>query len=533
MIGTQRKPSGAFEHLLLGGVLLIFLGACLAISQIEQPTQEPVQEPQITLTEVARDLIARFTIQAGETAIAQLTRLAEQPTPTPQPASPTPLPPTATASLLPPTPVDIVLSPTPAPPQPGVPCDQARFIEHVTIPQDTVFFPGARFVKTWRVLNTGSCTWNTQYALAFSGGTPLSVVSTIFLTRSVPPGDMVDLSVPMNAPNVVGFFQSLWTLRNASGQPFGPGADGTPALEVRLYVVQSAGQPPLPGNFLYDFSANYCSANWQSGAGAISCPSASQDLRGSVQRFNGIDLESRRTNDYGLWVRPNFQLNGWARGQYPAYAVQFNDHFLAEVGCLGNSPGCDLIFQLEYQIVGGTTGVLGAWRETYDGLTTVINQDLSSLAGRNVWFTLGVTNNGVPENANAFWLLPRIQKESTPSSLALDWTRRGFPQASSCHTLKVFLTGSSQVEARAYSCAQGERELGRSVLGQVDADQFIEWFRRLGSFESETYQAGGNRPTIYWFQFRGQGASDASDADIKAINNWAALIFDVISKELE
>ena len=54
-------------------------------------------------------------------------------------------------------------------------CDRAQFIADVTVPDGTVYAPGAGFLKTWRLKNVGTCTWSTFYAMVFESGNKLVV----------------------------------------------------------------------------------------------------------------------------------------------------------------------------------------------------------------------------------------------------------------------------------------------------------------------------------------------------------------------
>jgi hypothetical protein len=42
-------------------------------------------------------------------------------------------------------------------------CDDAVWVADVTVPDGTQMTPGQDFVKTWKIRNTGSCTWGTGY----------------------------------------------------------------------------------------------------------------------------------------------------------------------------------------------------------------------------------------------------------------------------------------------------------------------------------------------------------------------------------
>ena len=40
----------------------------------------------------------------------------------------------------------------------------------VTVPDKTEIYADHKFVKTWRLLNAGTCTWTTKYSLYFVSG---------------------------------------------------------------------------------------------------------------------------------------------------------------------------------------------------------------------------------------------------------------------------------------------------------------------------------------------------------------------------
>src|SRR5262245_58083221 len=53
-------------------------------------------------------------------------------------------------------------------------CDNSVYISDVTIPDNTVVNPGQSFTKTWRVSNTGTCTWSTAYQIILISGDAMS-----------------------------------------------------------------------------------------------------------------------------------------------------------------------------------------------------------------------------------------------------------------------------------------------------------------------------------------------------------------------
>jgi hypothetical protein len=98
--------------------------------------------------------------------------------------------------------------------------DGAQFVADVTIPDGTKVQPNQRFTKTWRLRNTGSCTWGSGYSLVFVGGTQMGAPSSVSVP-SVSPNGTVDISVPMTVPPSSGTYQGNWQMRNSKGQPFG------------------------------------------------------------------------------------------------------------------------------------------------------------------------------------------------------------------------------------------------------------------------------------------------------------------------
>lgn len=167
---------------------------------------------------------------AAETVAALLTQPAQVTLPPPV-ATDTPMPPTDTP--LPPT--DTPVGPSPTAGSAGC-TDKATFVTDVTIPDDTNIPPGNGFVKTWRLKNSGTCTWNTGYALVFSSGNNMSGPASVAFTGTVAPGSTVDLSVNLTAPDASGTYKGNWLLRNDSGVLFGIGASANVAFWVQIVV---------------------------------------------------------------------------------------------------------------------------------------------------------------------------------------------------------------------------------------------------------------------------------------------------------
>lgn len=131
------------------------------------------------------------------------------PTAVPQKSLPIP-----TATLLPtvslPTPTSVASA-----------CERdSKFVEDVTVPDDTRFAPGAEFEKTWRVLNTGTCSWGPGFELVFVKGEQMKGPDRITISETDPQAER-DISVTLVAPEKPGTYRSDWQLRAPHGELFG------------------------------------------------------------------------------------------------------------------------------------------------------------------------------------------------------------------------------------------------------------------------------------------------------------------------
>jgi len=99
--------------------------------------------------------------------------------------------------------------------------DDAEFVSDVTVPDGTHFAPNTLFRKTWRVRNTGNCAWDDSYRLTFLSGDRMSGPRSAPLADPVQPGEEVDLSVTLIAPESAGSYLGQWQLFASDGTPFG------------------------------------------------------------------------------------------------------------------------------------------------------------------------------------------------------------------------------------------------------------------------------------------------------------------------
>lgn len=136
------------------------------------------------------------------------------------------------------------------------PCNQVSFVSDVSVPDGTVFETGQAFTKTWRLKNTGSCTWTSGYQLVFVNGDQMNGAGAQPLTSgTVAPGSSVDVSVNLVAPASAGTYRSNWKIREPGGATFGL---STGAFWVEIKAESPSAPPPaetnLPDLYVSEFT---------------------------------------------------------------------------------------------------------------------------------------------------------------------------------------------------------------------------------------------------------------------------------------
>ncbi len=194
-------PSPKTTALPLAVLLLLALTACNSAASSATPT--------MGVDAIYTAAFQTFTAQ-------QATELASTP-PTPTP-SPSPFP---TLGL----PISSTILPfgTATSAAGGaVGCDSSVFVKDITIPDGTSMTPGETFVKTWAMLNNGTCRWTTSYQLTFASGDAMGG-NAVAIASPVAASQQTELSVHLTAPATSGSYTGWWRMQNDKGQYFGNG----------------------------------------------------------------------------------------------------------------------------------------------------------------------------------------------------------------------------------------------------------------------------------------------------------------------
>ena len=213
-------------------LLVLFVILAVGLAGCNMPRSDEAAEADVT--------------QAYQTVAARLTEAATLTPPVTKTSAPT-----ATTPVT--TPTSRATAATPTAKATSAPTSQAKLCDQaapgvpidVTIPDDTKMQSGQAFTKTWRLQNTGTCTWTKDYSMAVFSGEAMGAPSVVQMPSSVAPGQAVDISVDLTAPNTAGTYQGNWKLRNKEGAWFGIGPGGSSPFWVRIVVSGSAATPSV------------------------------------------------------------------------------------------------------------------------------------------------------------------------------------------------------------------------------------------------------------------------------------------------
>lgn len=109
---------------------------------------------------------------------------------------------------------------TPAISSTPAPCADSAWVSDVTIPDGSILTAGEKFTKTWKIRNTGSCTWVEGYYLIYGYGESLGGAQ-VAIPAGVEPDAEIEVSIDLTAPAKTGNYFSWWRLKNEWGIPFG------------------------------------------------------------------------------------------------------------------------------------------------------------------------------------------------------------------------------------------------------------------------------------------------------------------------
>lgn len=272
---------------------------------------------------------------------------------------PTRVPPTSTPDTLTPT--------TPLATSPVNCRDGAILVEDVTYPDNTRVNAGEKITKTWKLQNTGTCTW-TGYTVAFVNGNRMDATDSVPVPETASKAT-VDVSVELTAPSTDSIYRGNFGLRDAEGKAVSMGTENIFWVQI---VVGTGGASNTSGTPIVSQVGN--------------CNYTIND--GYVQQL--IELINQARADVGRApLTVNQQLMNAAQGHSLDMAC---NNFLSHSGSDGSWIGDRLVnagypnsYYLEVIAIGLPQDAMNQWRSDPEHWDAVLNSRVTEIGAGYVY----------------------------------------------------------------------------------------------------------------------------------------------------
>lgn len=239
--------------------------------------------------------------------------------------------------------------------------DSAILIEDVTYPDNTRLSAAEKFTKTWKLQNTGTCTW-TGYTVAFVNGERMGSPDSVPVPETASKVT-VDVSVELTAPSTDKVYRGNFELRNAAGKTVTMGTESIFWVQI---VVGTGGASNTAGTPIVSQVGN--------------CNYTVND--GYVQQV--IELINQARVDMGRSaLTVNQQLTNAAQGHSLDMAC---NNFLRHSGSDGSWVGDRLVaagytnsYYLEVIAIGLPQDAMNQWKNDKDHWETLINSRVTEI----------------------------------------------------------------------------------------------------------------------------------------------------------
>ena len=123
--------------------------------------------------------------------------------------------------------------------------NKAELIRSLTLNDYASLTPNSLYAKVWEVMNTGTCTWTSDYRVVFDSGDPFFDSSDIFIPTEVKPGETVEIRYNFYAPSDVKVYEGYWILQDAQKNKFGLGENFDDKLHF-IFMIEKKINPTPP-----------------------------------------------------------------------------------------------------------------------------------------------------------------------------------------------------------------------------------------------------------------------------------------------
>lgn len=105
-----------------------------------------------------------------------------------------------------------------------IPGDESTFVADITVPDGSLMAPYQCFEKVWRIRNSGTVPWKSRWLARRGAPTGHGIPSSPprVPIADTPPGQEVDIAVPMRAQPLEGSSQTHWKMVDNQGWEYFP-----------------------------------------------------------------------------------------------------------------------------------------------------------------------------------------------------------------------------------------------------------------------------------------------------------------------
>jgi len=127
----------------------------------------------------------------------------------------------------------------------SIPCYRARVLHESPPPYYDQLLPEEHFIKTWTLLNTGSCAWPANVKVVYvrvEKNKTADILDQMSgpeeqpIQQEVLVGGTIDVRIALRSPALPGQYAGYWMLKNTAGGRFGEGLRGEAAFSVSIII---------------------------------------------------------------------------------------------------------------------------------------------------------------------------------------------------------------------------------------------------------------------------------------------------------
>jgi uncharacterized protein YkwD len=181
--------------------------------------------------------------------------------------------------------------------------NNAAFVADITIPDNTEVVGGEVFTKTWRIMNTGTCSWAADYTLTHYSDERMEAPASVPLPLTLP-GQTADISVELAAPNTIGTHRANFVIQNPAGLIMKINDDSRLWLIINVKTTSAATAAPT-SQATQPAAATPTTASSSGGTGLVNATCGySIDQGKLIEMLNAVNAYRAQSGMFAYTVNP-------------------------------------------------------------------------------------------------------------------------------------------------------------------------------------------------------------------------------------